>query len=184
MSMTTLQFVLVALPAALMLLWLVLAAFGTRKAELPNAIAVLRYGSWLRSLALALAMLLPMIMIFVIAVFPWRDQKTLIYAGSSYLVTCLAAGLAHIEVSRGLVYITEEGVTRISPWKGRVTLHWNEIERVEYSGLNSVFVVIGAGRRIRVSRYLDGIKVFVETLKRKLATERFKPAIAALNAIT
>jgi hypothetical protein len=181
--MTTLQIVFVALPASLMLLWIILAARGPRKIEAPNTIAVLRYGGTLRSLALALAMLMPMIMIFVIAVFVWRNEKTLIYAGSSYLATCLAAGLAHIEVSRGLVCITEEGVTRISPWNGRVTLNWAEVERVEYSSLNSVFVVIGAGRRMRVSRYLSGIKVFADTLRRKLATERFRPAMPALDAI-
>jgi hypothetical protein len=181
--MSTLQIVFVVLPASLMLLWLILAARGPRKFEAPGAIAVLRYGPSLRTLSLALAMLLPMIMIFVIAVFLWRNEKTLIYAGSSYLATCLAAGLAHIEVSRGLVCITEEGVTRISPWKGRVTLKWTEVERVEYSSLNSVFVVIGAGRRIRVSRYLSGVKAFADTLKRKLATERFRPAITALDAI-
>jgi hypothetical protein len=181
--MLTLQIVFVALPVSLMLLWLSLAARGPRKIEVPNAIAVLRYGASLRTLALALALLLPMIMIYVIAVFPWGRDDRLIYAGAAYLMTCLAAGLGHIEVSRGQVCITEEGITRISPWKGRVTLAWMEVERVEYSSLNSVFVVIGAGRRMRVSRFLSGIKVFADTVKRKLATERFRPARAALDAI-
>jgi hypothetical protein len=181
--MSTPQIVFVALPASLMLLWLILAARTPRRIEAPNTIAVLRYGSKLRTLALAFALLLPMIMIYVIAVFPWGRDNRLTYAGAAYLATCLAAGLGHIEVSRGQVCITEDGVTRISPWKGRVTLQWIEVERVEYSSLNSVFVLIGAGRRIRVSRYLSGVKVFADTLKRKLATERFRPAITALETI-
>jgi hypothetical protein len=64
-----------------------------------------------------------------------------------------------------------------------VTLAWNEVESVRYSRLNSVFIVVGGGCTIRVSRYLAGVKVFADLVKRKLATERFRIAMTALDAI-
>lgn len=181
--MSNLQIVFVALPAGLMLIWLTLAALGPRKIDAPNRVAVLRHGPTLRTLALSFALLPPMVMIYVIAVFPWRTETMLINAGISFTMTCLIAGLALIEVTRGQVILTEDGITRMSPWRSLMALHWSEVQRVEYSSMNGVFVVIGAGHRMRVSRYLVGIKAFADVVKRKLGPERYAEAAAVMDAV-
>jgi hypothetical protein len=181
--MSTLQIVFLALAGLLMLLWLTLAARGPSRIEAPNQVAVLRYGPVLRTLALVLALLPLMVTTYVIAVFLWRSSTMLAYAGGSLIGTCLLSAVLLIEVSRGQVLITEDGITRLSPWRSRETIHWTEIQRVDYSSINGVFVVIGAGHRMRISRHLLGVKAFVETVKRKLGPERYSGAAASMEAI-
>jgi hypothetical protein len=181
--MSTLQILFVALAAGLSLFWLGIAVVGPRKIDLPNIVAVLRYGSVLRTLALILALLPAMITIYVVAVFPWKSDRMLAYAGGSLLATCLIAGLLLIEVARSQVCLTEDGIIRYSPWAGRSELLWSEIERIRYSNVNSWFVLLGEGRTIRVSRHFRGVKAFVETVKSKIAAERCASAAAAMDAI-
>ena len=182
--MTTLQIVFLALAASLILVWLALAVLRPRKIDLPNVVAVLRYGSVLRTLALILALLPAMITVYVLAVFPWKSNTMVSYAGGSLLATCLIAGVLLVEVTRRQICLTEDAITCVSPWTGRTTLQWSEVERIRYSSVNSWFVVVGGGRTIRVSRHLLGMKAFGEIVKRKLAAECFASAAAALDAIT
>lgn len=164
------QTVYVALAATLLAAWLVLAVFGPRKLQMPGVLAEMRYGPLLRSLALALALVGPLIMMFGLWNFNWRNETRLNIAGAAFLATCIIMGLPLIEVTRAQVVVTEEGLTRFSPWSGPVALKWLAVERVRYSSVNRSFLVEGGGRRITVSRDLTGIGVFAATVKRKLAT--------------
>src|SRR5262249_2973345 len=146
--MTTTQIVYVALAASLIIAWLLLAIFGPRKLDVPGVLADMRYGTSLRTLALSLALAVPLVMIYVIATFTWRTDARLNIAGVSLLATSIIAGLLLIEVMRAQVVITEDGLTRFSPWSEPATLRWAEVERVRYSAVNRWFVVEGAGRTI------------------------------------
>lgn len=176
------QNVYVALAAGLMLCWLMLAALGPRKADTPNALAVLRYGVILRSLALAFALMPPMMMLYAVWAFLWQTPATLNFAGVLFLAFSAIAGLLLIEVTRVQIVVTEEGITRFSPWSGLATLKWIDVERVRYSSVNQWFVVESAGGLIRISRHLEGIGEFAGTLKRKVAGERWASAASALAA--
>ena len=79
--MTTLQIVFLALAASLILFWIGLAAIGPRKVELPNVVAVLRYGAVLRLFSLFVALGPPLALTYVVAALPWKDDKTLALAG-------------------------------------------------------------------------------------------------------
>src|SRR5688572_6434344 len=114
--MSTLQTFFVLLAAGIILFWIMLAVAGPRKLELPNVLAVLRYGALLRTGALLLALAPPMIMAFVVSVFPWRNDQWLILAGSSFLATSLIAGLLVLETESAQIVVTEDGLTRFSPW--------------------------------------------------------------------
>jgi hypothetical protein len=158
-----------------------LAVFGQRKVEPADALAVLRYGSALRTLAFLLAFLPPLIAIYVIWVFPWKSQLTLNVAGISFLLLGVLSALLLIEVTCVQVVVSDDSLTRFSPWAKPVTLKWVEVQRISYSSLNRWFIVEGFGRTVRVSRHLVGIGIFAETVRRKLAVERWLGAATVLE---
>lgn len=174
------QIVYITIAACMMAVWLALAVFGARKPMRPGALAEMRYGPALRSLALALALLGPLIMIYVIGTFAWRSDTRLHLAGVAFLVTSIIMALPLIEVTRVQVVVTDDGLTRFSPWTQPVTLRWAEVERVRYEAANRSFLVEGGGRTIRVSRHLSGIDFFADRVKRKLATATWAGAAQAL----
>jgi hypothetical protein len=180
---TTLQVGFVALASALILAWLLLALSGSRKADAPGAM-VLRYGAPLRMFALAVALMLPLFMIYFIWNVPWRTDARLIAAGVSFFTTSVTGGLLLIEVERTKIAVIEGGIVRFSFWQGEAALKWSEIECVSYSALNRWIVVEGAGKTIRVSSHLAGVAAFVKTLRAKVSPERYVAAAAALNAMS
>ncbi len=181
--MSTLQTVFVVLAAGMILFWLMFAVLGPRKIDLPNVLAVMQYGPVLRTLALILALAPPTIMSYVIWVFMWRNNTTLATAGGSFLLTSFFAGWLYLETEAAQIVLTEDGITRFSPWVGRVTLAWSEVEAIAYSPVNRWFVVKGGGRTIRVSRHLSGLRIFAETVRRKIAAERYANAAAVMEVI-
>jgi hypothetical protein len=183
MSMSTMQTVYVMVATCMMLFWLVLVVLGPRRVGASNILAVLRYGVVLRTLALALALTPPLITVYVIWAFLWKNQATLNFAGITLLAFSAIAGLLLIEVTRVQVMLTEEGITRYSPWSGPVTVKWIEVEHIRYSSINRWFAVAGAGLTIRVSRHLVGIGIFAQTVRRKVASERCANAATVLDAL-
>jgi hypothetical protein len=184
MSLATLQILFVAVAGSLVFFWLIFALFGPRKIAMPGAI-VLRYGSILQTSALIFALAPPTLMACVIWLLPWRDRQTLLIAGASFLATSVIAGLLLIEAVRSVVVLTEEEIMRYSPWKGKLTLRWADVEHVRYSTANRWFVLTGPSGAIRVSRHLEGMRGFADMVKRKVAAERWAEAGAAeaLNAL-
>ncbi|HZZ80207.1 MAG TPA: hypothetical protein VFE62_16960 [Gemmataceae bacterium] len=174
--MSTTQIVYVALAAGLMLAWLALAIFGPRRLAAPGVLADMRYGVSLRCIALALALSAPMVMIYVIGTFEWKTEARVNIAGIALLAMSIIAGLLLIEVMRTQIILTEDALTRFSPWSGPATLNWSEVERVRYSAVNQWFLVEGAGRTIRVSRHLTGVNIFADLARRKLATAAWSGA--------
>ncbi len=177
------QTVYVALAATLLAAWLLLAVFGPRKLQTPGILAEMRYGPLLRSRALALALVGPLIMMYGLWNFTWRNEARLNLAGVSFLATCIVMGLPLIEVTRTQVVVTEEGLTRFSAWRGPATLKWIEVERVRYSAVNRSFLVEGGGRTISASRELTGISVFAVTVKRKLPTASWANAAEIMQKL-
>ncbi len=181
--MATMQIVWVALAGALMLIWLALVVTGPRKIDAAIVLVVLRYGAVLRTLALVLALAPPMIMVYAVWGFPWRSSNMMNLAALCFLTTSIIAGLLLIEVTRVQVVMTEDGITRDSPWSQSVTLRWIEIERVRYSSVNRWFIVEGAGKAIRVSRHLANIGAFAAAVRHRVAAERWVGAASVIDAV-
>jgi hypothetical protein len=177
------QTVFVVLAVLLMSCWLALAVLGPRRMDKANALAVLRYGVVLRMLALLLAMTPLVILLYAMRKFHWETPAKFNLAGFAFLTFSAIVGLWLIEVARVQIVVTEDGITRSSPWSGVATLKWSEIERVRYSSANRWFVVEGAGHTIRVSRYLTGIGVFAEVVERKITADKWASAAGALTAL-
>jgi hypothetical protein len=173
----------VVLAIGVAIAWVILVFVGPRKIDTTNSLAVLRYGAFLRMLALVLAFVLPMITVYVVSVFLWPTREKMNLAGTILLILSLIAGLPLIEVTRTRIVVTEDGVTVSSPWSGTIAMKWIEVARVRYSHVNRWFVIESRDRTVRVSRHLIGVDVFAETLKRKVATERWVSAANALATI-
>jgi hypothetical protein len=178
----TLQVALVAVAGGIVFFWLLFALLGPRKHDGQNTIVVLRYGSVLQVLALIAALAPPNLMACIVWMGSWRSESELLMFGVSILGASAIAGLLLIEVVRAQIVLTEDGITRFSPWTGQATLRWADVESVRYSAVNRWFVVRATNATIRVSRHLVGVREFAETVKRKVAAERLSSAMAALDA--
>ncbi len=174
--------VYVALACSMLAGWLLLAVFGSRKLDVPGALANMRFGPALRSVVLILALIGPFMMLFVLNSSEWKNATRLNIAGVSFLVTCFFMALPLIEVTRTQIVVTEEGLTRFSAWSGPTMRKWSEIERIRYSAVNQSLIVEGCGRIIRVSRHLAGMDIFAATVKRKLASASWASAADQLTA--
>ena len=181
--MSTLQNFFIALGASLIAFWLIFALRKPRNLDVPDVLVRLRYGSALRVTALVLAWTPPAVMIYVVAKFAWSDDSRLMTAGVSFTAVSLVAGLLLIEAERLEIAVTETGLSRYSPWTGRGSLTWGEIERIEYSPLNRWLLITGAGRAIRLSRHLVSIGEFIKIARRKLAVERYVGVVTIFNAL-
>lgn len=182
MSVITLQWTLLAVAGGMLFLWIVFALVGPRRNDVPSAIVEMRYGSLLQMFALLLALAPPTLMACVVWLWPWPNEQRLLVAGASFLATSVIAALPLIDVIRTVIVVSEDGVTRYSPWSGQATLRWADIQSVRYSTLNRWFVLRGPAASIRVSRHLTGWKEFAHTLQRKLARERWQGWAAMLDA--
>jgi hypothetical protein len=182
MTMATLQMVFVGLESCLILVYVYLALFGPRKITAPGVVVVLRYGSFLRILAVTIAWGAPGIAIYALWNFPWRTDSMLITAGVTFLIASIVPGLLLLEVERMQIAVTEDALIRQSPWTGKCVVKWSEVERVGFSTVNRWFVISGEAHTVRVSRHLTGVREFVQVVKRKLAVERYSGAAAALEA--
>lgn len=180
--MPTLQTVLVGLASALMLLWLVVVIRRPRKVDVAGVLVVLRYGSALRVLALILAWGAPALVIFALWNFPPRNEKTLLVAGIGFLALSAIPGLLLIEVERMQIAVTEDAIIRYSPWTGRCSVQWQDVQRIHYSTMNRWFIITAPTGKIRVSRHLLGVAEFIRTARRKLATNRYSGAVAVFDA--
>jgi len=88
-----------------------------------------------------------------------------------WLVTFIAVGveffLAYVKVGSG-------ALTQHSPWKGDLSLAWEEIESVEYSTFNRWYVLRSPRGRIRISSYLSGVNDFVEVATQRIPPEKWR----------
>jgi len=182
MSLFALQTVFLVLAGCIVFFWLLYALTGPRKIDQPDVLHVLRYGAFLRSSALVLALAPPTVMGCVVWLLAWRNTNMLAIAGACFLICSLIGGLLLLEVEGTQIAVSEVGLTRFSRWANPVTLPWIEVEHVGYSALNRWFIVAGRGRKLYVSRHLVGIGAFVEVLRRKIAAERLASVNPALDA--
>lgn len=177
--MDLLQKGFLTLSAVMVLFWLVFAFLGP-KPTYASAIVVMRYGRALRFIAILFALAPPIGLAALMWYLPWRNSQMIAIAGGTFFVIGILCGLLLVEVSRVQIIVTEESITRMSPWTGTCTMKWSEIENVRYADVNRWFVITGGIGVIRVSRYLGGLRELAETLRRKVSAERWADAAGEL----
>jgi len=177
------QIVFVVLAEAMIACWLALAVLGPRRMDTANAIAVLRYSVLMRMLALMIALTPLLIFFYAMRNFHWETPAKFNTGGFAFLTFSAIVGLWLIEVTRVQIVLTEDGITRSSPWSGLATLKWSDVQRVGYSSINRWFSVEGAGQTIRVSQYLGGIGTFADIVERKVTANRWASAARSLGSV-
>ncbi len=182
--MFILQVAFLVLAASIIFFWLTYALTGPRKIDQSGLLHLLQYGWMVRTAALVLAVMPPVLMASVVWLLPWRNQGMLMLAGISFLATSVIAGLLLFEVEGVQIALSEEGISRFSRWGRPISLKWIDVERVGYSRLNRWFIVGGATQTIKVSRHLVGIAAFAAIVRRKVGVERCAEAAQALDAVT
>jgi hypothetical protein len=179
--MTEQQIAWIVVAVTMILFWLLFALAGARKIEPAGAIVVMEYGKGLRVLALIAALSPPTLLATVMWHLLWRNAERMAMAGGSLFLLSVLGGLLLIEIVRVRIVLTEDGITRYSPWTGTVSVKWNDIKSVRWSSYNRWFVLRTDAATIRVSRSLEGIEVFADTIRRKVAAERWVQVSEELN---
>ncbi len=83
------------------------------------------------------------------------------------------AAYAIPEVTRVRVLLTDRSITSLSPWRLPLTIAWEDVVRVTYTGFVGWFVITGnGGETIRVPACLRGIISLAEEVR-----ERLSPAV-------
>ncbi len=183
--METPRILFLVLAIGLIFLWLVVALLPRKPPEVAGPVTELRYGRFLRVLALVIALLIPALMVFVVWFLPWSDARHPMLAGCAFLALSLLGGLLHLEVERVRLFVTDDALISYSPWHRRHEIRWAEVQNVAYSSVNRWFVITGpGGRAIRASRSLVGLPALLAVLKHKVTAPRSAKVQAFLEKVS
>ena len=91
------------------------------------------------------------------------------------LVFTAASAYLLLECFVSRLIITEQGITRISPWFRTRTFRWDEIESIYFSEKLRWYVIIGPGKKkLHISEYLNGFAILTVEFTKRIPPERWK----------
>jgi hypothetical protein len=140
---------------------------------------VLCYGKLFRGLGVLCAGVVPVIIGIVLVVTlqtgATKPESAPIALGLAGFFFLLGFPLV-MEGFRKQVALEESGITMRS-WFGRLThLAWSEIEEVSNRVSRGFFLVRGAGKKIKVGHYLEGLDFFSQECRQRLPAEVYGDA--------
>jgi hypothetical protein len=169
----------VIIGVAELLLW---ALAALRPVRIPAAGTVLQYGAKLRWFGLAVALLIPTILIAAMLLIPFPHTGRLVLLGVNLAVLGLVGGVLLLETQRSRIVVNDSGVVGVSPWRRTHSFSWSEIHAVTYTPLDHCLILHATGgRRIRASLYLRGIEELTRSIKHKLPADRYASAVKRLG---
>lgn len=143
---------------------------------------ILEHGSLMRGIGLVLGIGMPIIVIVLMFIMPFRSPVDVVMAGGVLLFFALVGGFVLLEAMLARITIHDHGIVADSAWRKRILLRWEDIAEVSYSASNKWFVVLGnRGGQIRVSLFLRGIGSFVRSIKKHISQERYGHAARAFD---
>jgi hypothetical protein len=158
-----------------LVLWAIVAL---KPAPEPAGKAVLRYGRKLRWFGLAVAFLIPMLLIAFVLLIPAPPLGRSV----TLLVLGLIGGVLLLETQKTRIAVTDAGVVGYSPWRRLRDFAWSDIQGVTYSVVDHCLILHGTGRRtIRASLFLVNIGDLTRAIKEKLPADRYASAIRRLK---
>jgi hypothetical protein len=165
---TGLAFVVVFAAIAL-LGWLV---GGGVSRDTARGARILRYGPLFRGLGVLAAVVVPLvigaILVITLLTGATRPESAPVALGIAAGFFLLGFPLS-LEGFRKQVTLDETGITSRS-WFGRLThIGWPEIEEVSNRVSRGFFLVRGAGKKIKVGHYLEGLDLFAQECRQRLA---------------
>jgi hypothetical protein len=143
--------------------------------------AVMEYSRSLRRLPLAGSVFWIGLSIFLaFAVPPPSEQDAPILAVVVVLVV-LSIVVLTIEMWGATIRISRHGIERRSPWRGRLYLLWQEVDRVTYSPSAQWFTVRGPRGTIHVHELVDGLSDFATVVLGHVRPEAYRGAEGKLR---
>jgi len=100
------------------------------------------------------------------------------------LLVALATGLTlpYIVTVYGVAYrLTAEGFQKHSPWSRDFEVRWHEIKRVSFNDTLGQFVLETTAGTARVSRFLNGMRDFRDSLQKNVPEQTWAPARKSLD---
>lgn len=96
-----------------------------------------------------------------------------------WLVTCLifAAMSAYqlLEAFSARLIVSEREITSLSPWTGKRTFQWKEIDSIRYSTLSRWHIIVGpSGKKIYASDYLSGAAELSTEFRTRIPPEKWR----------
>jgi hypothetical protein len=171
------RLVLSSAATALAALWVGAALLPRRRPSGVTIRAELRYGRRLRLFAIIVALTIPALLAWLVWRVPGQSVRHLNVFGAAFAVLGLMGGLLLLETERVRIYLVDDGIVALSPWRGRRALLLSEVQSVTYSRLNRWFVIVGKdGTTVRASRSLCGLPVLLQALYER-APARCAPAV-------
>lgn len=138
---------------------------------------VLQYGRFFRGVAL-LGLLLPLGFIAGVFLLPppgGGDVAYLVIGGIGAAFLALDVCLL-LEAFRRRIVLSETGIAAHGWFGPNGELSWSDIEKVENRVGSGKFVVRGGKTKISLGHYLDGLSLFMEECKKRLASEVYGEA--------
>ena len=168
----------VAIGLAPLIEWLLLRSRRSRgRRDVVSGETILEYGRGLRAVTILGTLFLAFLGVLATGAVdpstPVSDREMWIALALflPWLVVFIALG---VEVFLAYVKVGNGAIARHSPWKGDLSLAWEEIESVQYSTFNRWYVLRSPRGKIRVSSYLSGIDDFVELSTERISADRWR----------
>jgi hypothetical protein len=145
---------------------------------------VLAHGPVLKILGLVFLVLVPGGIIVLVMYHPPKNSAELYGClGMTFGFAVLGLALT-LEAKFTQVRFSESGVSSRTVWTGTKHIDWSELMSVQYSTLNTWFVLVGVhGTRIRVSQWLVGINAFLLELRRRVDSTKLVAAQKGFDAV-
>jgi hypothetical protein len=162
--------------AAIVLVFAVVALLGWlvgggSSRETGRGAHVLRYGKMFRGLGVLAAVVIPLILGIVIVVLllsgRMEPRSAWIALGLAGFFFLLGFPLV-MEGFRKQVRLDEAGVTGRGWFGGETHIGWGAIEEVSNRVSRGFFLVRGAGKKVKLGHYLDGLDVFAQECQQRL----------------
>jgi hypothetical protein len=170
--------IVITFAAIALLGWLV---GGGARQDTGSGVTVLRYGTLFRGLGVLAAVVIPVVICVILIVTlltgATRPESTPIALGLAGFFLLLGLPLI-LEGFRKQAILDESGIT-VRSWLGRLThVGWQEVEEVSNRVTRGFFLVRGAGKKVKLGHYLEGLDCFAEECRRRLAPGVYGEAFA------
>lgn len=143
---------------------------------------VLHYGLGLRTFGVAVAFLIPVLLIGAMLLIPFPQLGRLTLLGVNLLVLGFVGGILLVTTQRTRIVVTDQGVVGHSPWRPRRDFTWSEILQVTYSLADHCLILHAGGRRkIRASMFLVRVGELTRAIKAHLPADRYASAVRRLK---
>jgi hypothetical protein len=154
------------------MLVLVSAAKQPARRDAASGTYILEYPSLFRMLGLFCCIVMPLLLIILVIVIPFKNPEDPYAAGGMFALFFLLGLVLYLE-SKSRIEFDQKNLSAWSPWRGARSISWGDVADVRYSAGSQYFTVTsGNGTKIRIHSMMRGINDFRDMLNRRVDDEK------------